>query len=76
MDDDDDYIQAVSFDAPPRAESSSELVPGQPGKAVEKELVTALDHYEKAVEKEALGSLGDSLKLYRKAFRVSFFGVL
>jgi len=31
---------------------------------------SALEHYERAVEKEAAGSLGDSLKLYRKAFRV------
>jgi F-box protein 9 len=31
---------------------------------------TALEHYEKAVEKESQGSLGDSLNLYRKAFRV------
>ncbi|KAH8813037.1 hypothetical protein F5884DRAFT_321016 [Xylogone sp. PMI_703] len=31
---------------------------------------SALEHYEKAVEKEALGSLGDSLNLYRKAFRM------
>lgn len=35
-----------------------------------KDPVTALDHYEKAVEREAAGSLGDSLKLYRKAFRM------
>lgn len=32
---------------------------------------SALEHYEKAVEREAQGSLGDSLNLYRKAFRVS-----
>lgn len=31
---------------------------------------SALEHYEKAVEKEAQGSLGESLSLYRKAFRV------
>jgi len=31
---------------------------------------SALEHYEKAVEKESQGSLGDSLNLYRKAFRV------
>lgn len=34
------------------------------------EPVTALEHYERAVEKETQGSLGDSLSLYRKAFRV------
>ena len=31
---------------------------------------TALEHYEKAVERENQGSLGDSVNLYRKAFRV------
>lgn len=31
---------------------------------------SALEHYEKAVERENEGSLGDSLNLYRKAFRV------
>jgi F-box protein 9 len=32
--------------------------------------VSALEHYEKAVEKESQGSLGESLSLYRKAYRV------
>ena len=31
---------------------------------------SALEHYEKAVEREVQGSLGDSLNLYRKAFKV------
>ncbi len=31
---------------------------------------SALEHYEKAVERETEGNLGDSLNLYRKAFRV------
>lgn len=31
---------------------------------------SALEHYEKAVERENQGSLGDSLKLYRKAFKL------
>lgn len=35
-----------------------------------KEPQSALEHYEKAVEREAQGSLGDSLTLYRKAFKV------
>ena len=35
-----------------------------------KEPTTALDHYERAVEREAAGNLGDSVTLYRKAFRV------
>ncbi|KAH0542260.1 hypothetical protein GP486_008651, partial [Trichoglossum hirsutum] len=32
-------------------------------------LRSALEHYEKAVEKESQGSLGESLNLYRKAYR-------
>lgn len=35
-----------------------------------KEPKTALDHYEKAVERETQGNLGDSVRLYRKAFKV------
>ena len=31
---------------------------------------SALDHYEKAVERETVGNLGDSVSLYRKAFKV------
>jgi F-box protein 9 len=31
---------------------------------------SALDHYEKAVEKESQGNLGDSLSHYRKAYRL------
>ncbi|KAF2634575.1 hypothetical protein P280DRAFT_413500 [Massarina eburnea CBS 473.64] len=31
---------------------------------------SALEHYEKAVERETQGSLGDSLNLYRKAFKL------
>jgi F-box protein 9 len=34
------------------------------------ELHSALDHYEKAVEMEGQGNLGESLSHYRKAFRV------
>lgn len=35
-----------------------------------KEPQSALEHYERAVEKETQGQLGDSMKHYRKAFRV------
>ncbi|KAF4556312.1 F-box-like domain-containing protein 3 [Elsinoe fawcettii] len=34
------------------------------------EPVTALEHYEQAVDNETAGKLGESLKLYRKAFRL------
>lgn len=36
-----------------------------------KEPDSALEHFERAVEKEAAGNLGDSLQHYRKAYRVS-----
>ena len=35
-----------------------------------KEPVSALEHYERAVEKETQGQLGESVKHYRKAFKV------
>ncbi|KAI4955770.1 hypothetical protein J4E91_001631 [Alternaria rosae] len=38
--------------------------------AEEAEPRSALEHYEKAVEKESQGSLGDSVDLYRKAFKL------
>lgn len=40
-------------------------------KEPQKEPSSALEHFEKAVEKEEQGSLGDSLSLYRKAYRVN-----
>lgn len=36
-----------------------------------KEPKSALEHFERAVQKEAEGNLGDSLSHYRKAYRVS-----
>lgn len=36
---------------------------------------SALEHYERAVERETQGSLGESLSLYRKAFRVGTVGL-
>lgn len=36
---------------------------------------SALEHYEQAVERESQGNLGDSLKLYRKAYRVRPFQI-
>lgn len=64
--DDDDGNVPLAFDHPETAEAVG------PAKLENAEPVTALDHYERAVEKETLGSLGDSLMLYRKAFRVRF----
>lgn len=46
--------------------------PGQyPSTQTAKEPKSALEHYEKAIERENQGNLGDSVSLYRKAFRVS-----
>ncbi|KAA8894241.1 hypothetical protein FN846DRAFT_1030065 [Sphaerosporella brunnea] len=47
---------------PPAARRHSFSVTGVPK--------SALDHYEQAVEKESEGNLGESLRLYRKAFRM------
>ena len=41
-----------------------------PSVAASKTLSTALDHYEKAIEREEQGNLGDSVSLYRKAYRL------
>jgi F-box protein 9 len=69
---DEDYVQSQTFDEPtPSAAAASSLETAHSKAAEKGEPVSALDHYEKAVEKEAAGSLGDSLRLYRKAFRVS-----
>ncbi|KAM7209389.1 hypothetical protein V8F20_000439 [Naviculisporaceae sp. PSN 640] len=66
----DDYVQPRSFDEPEAAVSAAGDGEAGSASAASKEPVSALDHYEKAVEREAAGSLGDSLKLYRKAFRM------
>ena len=52
--------------------SSSSVVPGggESSKQSSREPRSALEYYEKAVEKENQGSLGNSLDLYRKAFKV------
>ncbi|OCL01912.1 hypothetical protein AOQ84DRAFT_393321 [Glonium stellatum] len=44
--------------------------PGPSSNQPKKEPRSALEYYEQAVEKESQGSLGDSLNLYRKAFRL------
>lgn len=64
---DEVYDEPPVFDDPEPVQSVQPI----PQKDKEnEEPVTALDHYERAVEKESQGSLGDSLMLYRKAFRV------
>lgn len=44
-----------------------------PSNRATREPSSALEHYEHAVERELQGNLGDSLKLYRKAYRVRTF---
>lgn len=67
---DDEYVQSRSFDEPAIAAQISSPEAARPKTAEKGEPVSALEHYEKAVEKEAAGNLGDSLRLYRRAFRV------
>jgi len=44
--------------------------PGARDALKEQEPQSALEHYERAVERETQGKLGDSVNLYRKAFKV------
>lgn len=68
-DEEDEYVSQSFDEAAPAVSSdpSSQTLPSDN----EADLVSALDHYEQAVEREAAGNLGDSLRLYRKAYRVS-----
>ena len=50
---------------------SDEYGESSKGKTRSREPNSALEHYEKAVERESQGRLGDSLSLYHKAFKVS-----
>ncbi|KAL2755019.1 hypothetical protein ACRALDRAFT_1057737 [Sodiomyces alcalophilus JCM 7366] len=68
-DSNEDYVRTRTFDEPAGTSSSGRTL-AHPSTLDDKEPVSALDHFEAAVEKEAVGSLGDSLKLYRKAFRM------
>lgn len=53
-----------------RRSCDNDDIDGFGSKTGSREPRSALEHYEKAVEREAQGNLGDSLSLYRKAFRV------
>lgn len=73
--DDDSTVepQILHFDGPsgnPEAVVDDDFHPHGKKNGIN-EPQSALEHYEKAVEREGQGSLGDSLDLYRKAFRVS-----
>ncbi|KAI0106619.1 hypothetical protein F4814DRAFT_63683 [Daldinia grandis] len=74
LEDGDEYYQPQHFDEP---DTSKPVIgqklgrhDGDSTKDRYQEPQTALDFYEKAVEREATGKLGDSLQLYRKAFRM------
>ncbi|KAK5634815.1 hypothetical protein RRF57_010528 [Xylaria bambusicola] len=70
--DEDDYVPAPTFDGvvPPAAKApGGQTLDGHLNER-SKEPETALDFYEHAVERESTGKLGDSLQLYRKAFRM------
>ncbi|KAL7949675.1 hypothetical protein V8C42DRAFT_311615 [Trichoderma barbatum] len=70
IEDDEYYLHGPSFDSLPPPSSSGHLLSDAPGKHDEKPLVSALDYYEKAMEKEAQGNMGESLRLYRQAYRL------
>ncbi|KAF4454969.1 hypothetical protein F53441_2626 [Fusarium austroafricanum] len=64
---DDDYVQTQSFDQDePVTHAPQDVHHDRKGK----KLVSALDHFEEAMHKEDQGNMGDSLKLYRKAYRL------
>ena len=72
-DGDEDHVPAVAFGEPEPSVSPSHG-PSDAGHGKGKEPIlpgTALEHYEEAVETEGQGNLGEALRLYRKAFRVS-----
>lgn len=72
-------LRDYSEDIEPRAyhdlpDKDEQLKLGEEGqnhdRNVNKEPSTALEHYERAVDKETTGQLGDSLRHYRTAFKV------
>ncbi|VUC35830.1 unnamed protein product [Clonostachys rosea] len=69
VEDDDEYFQGRSFDELP-GPSGHTLAEGPAHPPGERKLVSALDHFEEAMEKEAQGNMGDSLTLYRKAYKL------
>ncbi|KAI0126426.1 F-box domain-containing protein [Xylariales sp. AK1849] len=66
---DEEYVQSQTFDEDPARVRGSQLQ-DEATVVKDKEPETALEFYEKAVDKETSGKLGDSLQLYRKAYRM------
>ncbi|KAJ4266186.1 hypothetical protein NW762_004167 [Fusarium torreyae] len=67
-DGDEDYVQSQSFDQDEHSLARPPVEAHHDRKG--KKLVSALDHFEEAMHKEGQGNMGDSLKLYRKAYRL------
>lgn len=70
---DDDVAPKAYHDLPDKDEAlklGSNEIQNQERARLTQEPSSAIEHYEKAVEKETHGQLGDSLKHYRKAFKV------
>lgn len=66
----DDYTPRTFHDLEDKEEHLKLEHEATRGRVFTKEPRSALEHYEQAVEKEEQGSLGDSVALYRKAFKV------
>ncbi|KAH6900640.1 hypothetical protein B0T10DRAFT_33303 [Thelonectria olida] len=67
---DNDEFQTQSFDDPLSSSPTQVRHEVRGGVSTKKKLSSALDHYEEAMAKEAQGNMGDSLKLYRIAYRM------
>ena len=71
----DDLVQVWNFDDIEEQEEARRLGTNSTSNPSTNQQIqepqSALEHYEKAVEHETQGKLGDSLAHYRKAFRVS-----
>ncbi|KAI4597653.1 hypothetical protein KJ359_004357 [Pestalotiopsis sp. 9143b] len=67
----EEHVRTMTFDDEPVKGKTvqSHIEGGDPSQA-DKEPETALEFYEKAVDKETSGKLGDSLQLYRQAYRL------
>nr|POE48784.1 farnesylcysteine lyase [Quercus suber] len=67
----DDFEPRAYHDLPDKEEHLKLGVDGQNhDRDVDREPSSALEHYERAVEKETQGQLGDSMRHYRKAFKL------
>lgn len=68
--DEDDVADQIHYDLTDKEAHLRLNAPDHARDILKKEPGTALEHYEKAVEKETMGSLGDSVALYRTAFKM------